>query len=120
MKIQIKTQKMPEVNVYNILEPSKNQKVEYDFGDESLQEIIKKCDRNASTSTCRLAIGEEVFLDWDIPIEDCLQYGDSISIYFYPPPKRSVIIMINKTKIIKIANRILSNIFIMLMIINVF
>lgn len=92
---------MPEVNVYNILEPNKSQKVEYDFGDELLQEIVKKCDINASTSTCRLAIGDEVFLDWDIPIEDCLQYGDSIFLYFYPLPKRSVIIMINILEIIK-------------------
>ena len=118
---------MPEVNVYNILEPSKSQKVEYDFGDESLQEIVNKYDKNASTSTCRLAIGEEVFLDWDIPIEDCMEYGNLISLYFYPPPKRSVIIMINILEITKysfekfdIYGKFLSNIFIMLMIINIF
>ena len=75
---------MPKVNIYNILEPSKNQKVEYDFGFESLETIVKKYDKNASTSTCRLAIGEEIFTFWDVPIEACLEYGDSISL-FYPP-----------------------------------
>ena len=118
---------MPEVNIYNILEPSKSQKVEYDFGDESLQEIVEKYDINASTWTCRLAIGEEVFLDWDIPIEACLEYGDSIFLYFYPPPKRSVIIMTNILEIIKYNfekfgknGKFLSNIFIMVIIIRFF
>ena len=49
-----------------------------------MEEIVKKYDKTASTSTCRLAIGGEAFLDWDIPIETCLEYGDSISIFFYP------------------------------------
>ena len=76
--------KMPKVNIYNIREPSKNQKVEYDFGDETLETILKKYDENASILTCRIAIGQEVFTSWDFPIEACLEYGDSISIYFYP------------------------------------
>jgi hypothetical protein len=92
---------MPEVNVYNTLEPSKSQKIEYDFGDESLQEIVKKYDKNASTSTCRLAIGEEIFTYWDIPIEDCLEYGDSISIFFYPSKRSVIAIIINIIEIIK-------------------
>lgn len=57
---------MPEVEIYNTREPSKSQLVEYDFGDETLEEIVKKYDKTASTSTCRLAIGREAFLDWDI------------------------------------------------------
>ena len=75
---------MPEVNIYNIREPSKSRKVEYEIGDEALEAIVKKYDKNASTSTCRLAIGEEVFTFWNIPIEACLEYGDSISLFFFP------------------------------------
>ena len=72
---------MPEVLIYNIREPNKSKTVEYDFGDETLEEIVKKYDKKASTSRCRLAIGEEALTCWDIPIEACLEYGDSISIY---------------------------------------
>ena len=101
IEIQIKRKKMPEVNIYNTLEPYKSQKVQYNFGDETLEEIVKKYDKNASTSTCRLAIGEEIFTFWDIPIEACLEYGDSISIFFYPSKRSVVAIIINIIEIIK-------------------
>lgn len=75
---------MPQVAIYNMKDPSQNRCVEYEFGDETLSEIVKKYDENASTQTCRLAAGDDTFYKWDIPIEACLEYGDSFSIYFHP------------------------------------
>lgn len=74
---------MPQIDVFNIRDPIKNRMVKYELGSETLSEIVKKYDKNASTQTCRLAVGEEAFYYWDIPIEACLEYGDSISIFYH-------------------------------------
>ena len=69
---------MPKVDIFNIQQPSRSGKVEYESDDETLKEIVKKYDENASLRSCDLIIGEDAFLDWDIPIIACLEYGHSI------------------------------------------
>lgn len=66
--------------MFLIRDPSKNRMVKYELGSETLSEIAKKYDENASTQMCRLAVGEKAFYYWDIPMEAYLEYGISISI----------------------------------------
>lgn len=74
---------MPKVDIFNIREPSRSRKkVEYESDDETLGTIVKKYEEHASLRTCELLIGEDVFLDWDIPIIACLEYGHSISLSY--------------------------------------
>ena len=51
--------------------------------DEYLETIIKNYDPNANPGNSLIVIGESLFKKWDIPIEACLFYGDTISIFKY-------------------------------------
>jgi len=63
--------------------PNKFKDIEYEFGDEYLETIIKNYDPNANPGNSLVIIGENSFKKWDIPIEACLFYGDTISIFKY-------------------------------------
>ena len=76
-----KRNKMPYIRVINKNIPGNSKNIEYEFGDESLKSIIHKYDSNASKSNSCLAIGENIIKDWNVPIDACLFYGESI--YFF-------------------------------------
>jgi hypothetical protein len=72
---------MPCIKIFNNLNPQLDRQVEYVFGDEKLSEILKIYDQSITSQTksqYRIAIGEELFHDWNLPIDTCLAYGDSI------------------------------------------
>ena len=48
-----------------------------------MENIIKNYDPNANHDNSLVIIGENSFKKWDIPIEVCLFYGDTISIFKY-------------------------------------
>jgi len=48
-----------------------------------LETIIKNYDSNVNHDNSLVIIGENSFKKWDIPIEACLFYGDTISIFKY-------------------------------------
>lgn len=58
--------------------------IEYwDDGQESLDSIIYKFDSNLDSNNTRLAVGKDLFLKWDTPIDTALHYNDSIQIYTF-------------------------------------
>ena len=50
---------------------------------ELLKDVMEKYDEHLSSKNTNLAIGEDRFNDWNITIEECLFYGDSISFFTY-------------------------------------
>ena len=92
-----KRNKMPYIRVINKNIPGNSKNIEYEFGDESLKSIIHKYDSNASKSNSCLAIGENIIKDWNVPIDACLFYGESI--YFFSHELNLYIIGIKKFKL---------------------
>lgn len=77
---------MPFVKVFNNQDPKLDKTVEFDFGDEKLEEIIRKYlgndlgNNKNELSNYTVAVGGEIFTDWNASIDKCLLYGDSIQI----------------------------------------
>jgi len=55
----------------------------YKVDNELLKDVMEKYDEHLSSKNTNLAIGEDRFNDWNITIEECLFYGDSISFFTY-------------------------------------
>lgn len=71
---------MPTIKIFNNLNPKLDKEIDYEFGDEKLEEILKIYDQSITKNHYHIAIGNELFDDWTLPIDTCLAYGDSILI----------------------------------------
>ena len=74
---------MPCVNIFSLNSTNKKTSVDYDFGDELLENLISKYDKTLTPENTNVLIGEDVFKKWNIPIDACLSYGETISIYTF-------------------------------------
>jgi uncharacterized ubiquitin-like protein YukD len=63
--------------------PDKFKLIEYKVDNGLLKDVMEKYDEQLSSENTNLAIGEDRFSDWNISIEECLFYGDSISFFTY-------------------------------------
>jgi len=72
---------MENLRIYDLKKPGHYCDIEYDDGLVLLEEIVTKFNPNLNPRNTNLAIGDQVFRKWDIPIDACLFYGDSISLY---------------------------------------
>ena len=70
------------LTVYDLNTPGNFRDIEYDDGSVLLETIVKKFNPKLSPKNTNLAIGKRVFLNWEIPIDACLFYGDSVSLFF--------------------------------------
>ena len=75
--------KMPCVKILSSNSANKKTSVDYEFGDELLENLISKYDETLTPENCNVLIGEDVFKKWNIPIDACLFYGNTISIYTF-------------------------------------
>ena len=56
--------------------------IEYQ-SNKSLEETISSYNQHLTPHNTRLAIGTDVLIDWDLNMDECLCYGDEISIFTY-------------------------------------
>ena len=75
--IEISTVKLRRTNNLN-----DTKMIEYQSG-QSLKEAIFSYNRHLKPQNTRLAIGTDVLIDWDLNMDECLFYGDEISIFTY-------------------------------------
>lgn len=54
--------------------------IEYDFGDTMLRDLIDKYDPRLNKDNAQIAIGNDIFNSWNVPIDSCLMYGDFIQL----------------------------------------
>lgn len=67
----------------NKLNDNTYKEIEYTSGDELIKAILFKYDPNLNPANTRLSIGDDVFVNWNHTIENCLHYGTSIQIFTF-------------------------------------
>ena len=73
---------MPTVQIKDVNKQT-SKEIEYSFGTESLESIIKKIDPTAEPNNTWVAVDKHLFKNWKPNISACLMYGHKISVYRY-------------------------------------
>lgn len=81
---------MENIKIYDLKKPGTYSTINYDNGSVLLEDIIEKFNPRLNFKNSNLAIGNKVFLKWDIPIDACLFYGDTISLYSDEKKKNTI------------------------------
>lgn len=73
---------MPSIKLFNNGGLNNSCKeLEYENETEKLESIISKYDPYMNSQNTRLAIGDSLFMEWNLPIDLCLFYGETITLY---------------------------------------
>ena len=74
---------MPSIRIVESNVPDKFKQIEYESGTELLKDVMKKYDERLSSENTNLAFGQDLIINWDVSMEECLFYGDFISFFTY-------------------------------------
>ena len=96
---------MPTIRLYNKNKLNSFQDIEYDFGDEALDSLIKKFDKIAVPANYHVFIGDHLFKEWTVSLDACLMYGESITVFchkmrlnfVYQGKKKEIHLKVNET-----------------------
>lgn len=79
---------MPAISIYELFGNAKinAKEIDYDFEDTLLESIMSEYDSRMNESNSLIAIGNDVFHTWKVPIGACLAYGDSIKLRHFLVP----------------------------------
>ena len=71
---------MPSLKIYNVKNATLDRQIDYEFGDESLSDILAEYEKKIGiNSDCwNVSFGGVRFLDMNLPLISCLEYGDSM------------------------------------------
>lgn len=77
---------MPSVKIYNVMNETLDSEIDYEFGDETLRDILDKYEKKIGQESKKslggnrwnVSFGEDRFLDKNLPLITCLEYGDSM------------------------------------------
>ena len=73
---------MPTLKLRRTNKLNDTKMIEYQ-SNKSLEETISSYNQHLTPQNTRLAIGNDVLIDWRLNIDECLFYGDEISIFTY-------------------------------------
>lgn len=71
---------MSSVKIFNTQNPSFYKAVEFEPDNSTLADIAKKYDPSVNEIEYRIAVGGQIFVNWDVLIDTCLLYGAAIQI----------------------------------------